>query len=175
MLPDLYTYLATDGQLLSLVMGATAESPRIFPEYAPADTPAPYIVYGPTKEGSMDEVMDMMTVQISVFGSEFDMVAVNKVIIRLKELLDKQDQIQGLIPSSKYIYYWSKHIGGMADFSADTREYHRAAMFAFKFKVGNPVPYSGSLWDFVDGNLQPKSKEALDAYFQNQNGNVEPT
>jgi hypothetical protein len=135
MLNDLYTYLAADTTLRGLITGATAAEPRIYPEVAPEDAAAPYLIYGTTREGSADEVMDEMTVQISVFGNQFDAASVNNIVNRLKVMLDKQDQIQGKIASSTYYIYWAKHIGGMTDFVRDTREYHRAEMFAFKFKL----------------------------------------
>lgn len=137
MLNDLFTYLAADVTLRSLITGATVSAPRIFPDIAPADTVAPYLIYGPISEGSTDEIMDKMTVQISVFVSEFDQVLANSIIKRLKYLLDRQDQIQGQIASTEYNIYWCKHVGGGStpDFVKETREYHRAAMFAFKFKT----------------------------------------
>ena len=135
MLTEFYTYIAADATLRGLITGATVSSPRIYPEIAPEDTPAPYLIYGPVKEGSMDEVMDNMTIQVSVFGAQHDQLSVDNIIKRLKVLLDKQDQIQGQIASTTYNIYWAKHVGGLANFVPDTREYHRAAMFAFKFKL----------------------------------------
>ena len=135
MLNDFYAYLAADTTLRGLITGATAGSSRIYPEIAPDDTATPYLIYGPVHEGSMDEVMDQMTIQVSVFGAQHDQVAMDAIIRRLKIMLDKQDQIQGKIASSTYNIYWAKHVGGVSNFVAETREYHRAAMFALKFKL----------------------------------------
>ena len=135
MLPDLFTYLAADTTLRGLLTGATVAYPRIFPEVAPDDTTTPHIIYGPVREGTLDEVMDMMTVQISVFVGQFEQTLADNIIKRLKVLLDKQDQIQGVIASATYNIYWCKHVGGVSNFVEQTREYHRAAMFAFKYKL----------------------------------------
>lgn len=133
MLSDFYAYLAADTTLRGLITGATVASPRIYPEIAPEDTHTPYLIYGPLKEGSLDEVLDQMTIQVSVFSSQHDQAGVDAIIQRLKVLLDKQDQIN--ITSTKYRIYWAKHIGGISNFVQETREYHRAAMFAFKFTL----------------------------------------
>ena len=135
MLTDFYSYISGDATLRALITGATAGSSRIYPEVAPEDTAAPYLIYGPVKEGSLDEIMDMMTIQVSVFAAQHDQLSADNIINRLKVLLDKQDQIQDCIPSTTYNIYWAKHIGGLSNFVSETREYHRAAMFAFKYKL----------------------------------------
>lgn len=131
MLPDFYNYISADATLRSL-LGATVAEPKIYPEIAPDDTVAPYIIYGPVREGSPDEVLDYMTIQVSVFVDKHEQKSADDIIFRLKTLLDKQDQIS--IPSDTLFIYWAKHVGGDSYFVKETREYHRAAMFAFKFK-----------------------------------------
>ena len=135
MLTDFFAYISGDATLRSLINGASSDLPRIYPEIAPEGTEGYYLIYGPLKEGSLDEVMDQMTIQVSVFVPEHGQLAADAIIRRLKALLDLQDQIQGRITSSIYNIYWSKHIGGLSNFDEKTREYHRAAMFAFKFKL----------------------------------------
>jgi len=134
MLVDFYNYIAGDATLRSLIAGATVSASRIFPEVTKEGTQPPYLIYGTTHEGSLDEIMDQMTIQVSVFTSEYAQADADAIIFRLKTLLDLQDQIQGQIPSSVYNIYWAKHVGGLPGFVTDTREYHRAAMFAFKFR-----------------------------------------
>jgi len=82
MLTDFYAYLAGDATLRGLIAGATVLDPRIYPEEAPPDTAAPYLIFGPVSEGSMEEVMDKMTIQVSVFVGEFEQVAANNIINR---------------------------------------------------------------------------------------------
>lgn len=168
MLPDLHAYLAADLTLRTL-LGASASCAKIYPEIAPDDAPVPYIIYGPVKEGSVDEIMDNMTVQLSVFVDQHAQALANSVINRLKYLLDRQDLIQGQIPSASYTIYWAKHVGGDSGFIERTRTYMRAAMVAFKFKLLAPTA-SASLWEYVDGNLRPKSTADLDAYFEATDG-----
>lgn len=133
MLTDFFNYLASDLTLRTLITGATVAAPRIFPEVAPEDTRTPYLIFGPLKEGSTDEIMDAMTIQVSVFVDQHDQAAADAIIKRLKYLVDRQDQIA--IPSTEYVIYWGKHVGGESYFVKETREYHRAAMFAFKFRT----------------------------------------
>ena len=132
MLNDIFTYAAADATLRSLIEGATIAAPRIFPEIAPEGIQGQYVIFGAVKEGSLDEVLDAMTVQFSVFVGEYEQAAADAIIFRLKTLFDKQDQIA--IPSTTLKIYWGKHVGGLSDFVTQTREFHRAAMFAFKFK-----------------------------------------
>ena len=115
MLTDFYNYLAVDATLRGLISGATAQLPRIYPEIAPEDTAAPYLIYGPAHEGSLDETLDQMTIQISVFVNENEQATADAIIRRLKAMLDLQDGIQGLISSTDYYIYWCKHVGGVSE------------------------------------------------------------
>ena len=62
MLADLYTYLAADATLASLLGG----SGRIFRDCAPKDTAAPYLVYGISADGTEEELLGELSVRISV-------------------------------------------------------------------------------------------------------------
>ena len=136
MLTDFFAYLKADTTLRGLISGATAAEPRIYPEPAPNDTLPPYLVFGPAHEGSLEEIMDQMTIQISVFTAQHSVLEADLIIKRLKAILDLQDQIQGKITSDTYFIYWCKHIGSVGPgFISETREQHRAAMFALKFKL----------------------------------------
>lgn len=131
MIEAVYATLAADMALLAL-LGGNASDPRIYPEVAPQDTLAPFLVYRVSQDGSRDEILDDSTLQLSIYADTA--LLGEQIAYRLKTLLDIQDQFN---PSAENEYiYWCKHVGGESFYEDNDglRLYHRVLMFALKFK-----------------------------------------
>jgi len=128
MLADLYSYLANDAALTTLLGG----SGRIFRDCAPKDTAAPYLVYGVSADGTEEEILGELSVRVSVYTASGELA--DKLCARLKAMLDVQDQI--VIPSATCRIRWCKQLAGSGMFEQDTRLYNRALVFTFRFTEG---------------------------------------
>lgn len=98
---DVRTYLLTDGTLTGLLASTTG----IYPDIAPQGEEKPYITYS-VANGEEDEILeeDRLTFRI-VSNNKGDTKNIKE---RLKILLNRQDEINGVITSSDYYIYFSK-------------------------------------------------------------------
>jgi len=126
MITDLVSYLSTDAVLLAL----TGNEARIYPDVSKQNCGKPFLVYSINTDGTRDELLDTTLVNLSIYA--LTSLETLTIKARLDVLLDKQDQIS--IPSFNYFIYWCKRVGGPSVFELDTRLYHRAVLYALKFK-----------------------------------------
>jgi len=127
MIEDLYTYLAADTTLINMIGGSGAE--RIYPDVSKVNTIFPNIVYNINARGELDEILADLYIQFSIY-SKTSLEGLN-IEKRLDELLDKQDQI--VISSTNYRIFWSKRTSGFTTFENETKLFHRAAIYGFKY------------------------------------------
>ncbi len=125
MLSDFYAYLANDAGLAALLGG----SGRIYRDVAPKDTTSPYLVYGLSADGSDEEILDEISVRVSVYSASA--LLADRISNRLKAMLDVQGNIA--IPSADYRIYWCKQLAGSGIYEPDTELYNRALVFTLKF------------------------------------------
>jgi len=128
MIEDVYTYLAADTTLAALIGGSGTA--RIYPDVSDENATPAYIVYSINADGEREEVLADISINLSIYAQT--RTAVNEIKKRLDIILDKQDQIS--IPSDDYNIYWAKKISGYSTYEKETKLFHRAMIFAFKFK-----------------------------------------
>lgn len=102
---DVISYLKSDSSLDSL-LGASSSDSKIYPLNAPQGATDPFIVYGLFDEGTEQEILKEFTMFFNIYSQEYD--TVKDIAIRLKDLLNVQDGLNYAIPSSNYIFRWSK-------------------------------------------------------------------
>lgn len=125
MLSDFYAYITSDEELATLLGGSV----RLYRDIAPKDTPAPYLVYGISADGTDEEILNEISIRISVYSASAALA--DSLCRRLKAMLDVQGNIA--IPSNNYRIYWCKQLAGSGLFEPDTKLYNRALVFTLKF------------------------------------------
>lgn len=126
MMNDIYGYLAADATLKTL-LGATSTDSRIYPDDAPENKRAPYIVYHVSRDGEADEMMKKASLRILIFSSTA--LLARNLGDRIIDMLDVQDDIQGMVPSSTWRYLYSKHTDGNSAYNSDTELYAKELVF----------------------------------------------
>ena len=101
---DVITYLEADATLDTL-LGPTATDSKFNPEFAPAGSTRPYVEFS-VSPGVSEEILDEERIVFRVYADT--KAAITNILERLKSLLDKQDEIQGLITSTNYYVYYSR-------------------------------------------------------------------
>lgn len=123
------TMLKADSTLTGLI--GSGASCRLFPNFAPKDPTAPYVVYrvqadpGRIKGNNVQERL----YGFSVFAATA--LAAETIARRLDDLLDKDAAIA--ITSTGYNVYSSWHSGGSSMYEQDTGLHHRAALYTLLF------------------------------------------
>lgn len=126
---DIYSYLSSDSVLAGL-LGGTSEDSCIYPDIAPKDKQAPYVIYRVNSDGTHDEILEEIKISISCFS--VSNILAGEIRDRVRKLLDKQDSIE--IASENYYIYWCKLIDGSSMFESDTEYFNRTMLFSLKFK-----------------------------------------
>jgi len=127
---DVVNYLKNDSDLY-VSLGASGSNSKIYPVQAPFGATIPYIVYNMTGDGSLEEHYKEITLSFDCIDDDF--YTAKSLRDRLIFLLDRQDQIQHLITSLSYWFYWCKLTGGTSFVEPDNEYFHRVAIFDFKY------------------------------------------
>ncbi len=125
MLSDFYAYLSKDAALVALLGGER----HIYPDTAPEGAVSPYLVYGISAEGGLDEMLDEMSIRVSAYADSA--LKCEAIAARVKALLDRQDAI--VIPAEAYRIRWCKQLAGSGVYESETQLYSRAMVFLIKF------------------------------------------
>ena len=137
-LADFYHYLSSDSTLLTLIGGTSTDS-RIYPGAAPKDTPPVYITYASKSETPETEYLRNCDIEIAIIAKQEVAGAaalIENIVARLEQLLDLQDNIQGVMTSSAYDIKWSRKTDGQGPFlQPDTRFFYRMQMFELKYHL----------------------------------------
>ncbi len=123
-------YLTSDATLDAL-LGASGSNPKIYPNQMPHGTIEPFIIYKVSGEGTREENSKEITMSFNCKDSDYN--TAGTVRDRVSDMLDRQDEIQGLISDATYKIFWSKKIGGSDSKDSDLDLFEKEVIINFKY------------------------------------------
>lgn len=129
---DFITYLESDA-ILQTYLGSSANDRRMYPLLGNPEISAPYIIFS-TAVGTLDENLDEDRLEIKINAGLSKALQAN-IRDRIKKLLDKQDEIQGIVTSLTYWIYYCKLTASMEYIDKDTNEYIEILYFNIKYRA----------------------------------------
>ncbi len=123
-------YLKSDATLDTL-LGVTGSDIKIYPAQMPHGTVIPFITYEVSKDGSSEENMRELSMTFDCIDDDY--IIAGTIRDRVTKLLDRQDDIQGLIVDANYFVYWAKKVGGNDSKDSDLDLFSKKIVFDFKY------------------------------------------
>ena len=123
-------YLNSDIALDAL-LNVTGTDTKIYPAQMPHGTDTPFITYEVSSDGTTEENLREITMGFNIAADTYS--TVNSIRNKLSDMLDRQDEIQGLIPDATYFIYWGKKVGGGDSKDSDLDQFNKRLTFNFKY------------------------------------------
>ncbi len=123
-------YLKSDATLDTL-LGVTGTDTKIYPAQMPHGTNIPFITHEVSKDGSSEENMRELSMTFDCIDDDY--IIAGTIRDRVTKLLDRQDDIQGLIVDANYFVYWAKKVGGNDSKDSDLDLFSKKIVFDFKY------------------------------------------
>ncbi len=129
---DVVSYLNSDATLDTLLSVGGSDT-KIYPVQQPHNMTAPFIVYTTSVDGTFEENIKELTMDIDCIDDSF--VVAKGIRDRVSVLLDYQDAIRNYMTSASYFMYWCKKIGGNMFKDPKLNLYHFVLKIGFKYQI----------------------------------------